>query len=131
VERTGARLRLSLSHALLDLLPAPAPAPALRGAPGAAQLELEVHEPSAIVERLHLTTYSVATTPERCDLRVQITIQGREWPDLADVPVMLAIGGKQHRMLTDAWGEVVFTDLPVAALPTMQLEVDGGAAART
>jgi hypothetical protein len=130
VERMGTRLRLSLSQALLDLLPPPAaPALALRGESTRALVDLAIDEPDAAITQLHLTIYISGETSDRCDVRVQLALQEREWPDLAGVPVSLIAGHEGRRAPTDAWGEVVFAGLPAAALPSLQIEVDVGSAA--
>jgi hypothetical protein len=123
IERAGARLRLTLSQALLDLLPPPATAPALRGAPGAL-LDLDAPVDDPAVARVHLAALPRAGAPGRCDLRVRLALHGRDWPDLAGVPVSLAVGGQAWRALTDQWGEVLFEDLPATGLAGAALMVE-------
>jgi hypothetical protein len=126
VTRAGAQLRLALSRKLLDLLPPPAgPALAFRGDAGAALFELELDEPDGAIERLTLSAYS-GDVVDRCVVRVQVTMHGREWPDLAGVPVALQASDQRRSATTDAWGEAVFEDVPATALPQLVIEVDGG-----
>lgn len=135
IERTGKRLKLTLSQALLDLLPPPQqPAFAMRSSPselGTPLFELEMDEPGEELMYLHLSVYREAGTPSRCTVRVQVTIQGRDWPDLEGIPIVLRAGDEQRRQQTDPWGEVVFTGVPAAALPGLQIEVEDAAPIRT
>jgi hypothetical protein len=127
VTRAGAQLRLALSRTLLDLLPPPAgPALAFRGDAGAALFELALDEPAEHLQRLTISAYS-GDVADRCVVRVQVALHGREWPDLAGVAVALQAGDQRRSTTTDAWGETVFEDVPATALPELVLEVDGGA----
>ncbi len=129
VDRTGTGLRLRLTQALLDALPAAQlPAPALRnGTPSSTpSIDLALDDPEAAVTRLHLRVHPAKDTPERCTVRVQADVHGRTWPDLADVLVLLRYDGTQRQSLTDPWGEAVFDDVPTAALPNLQLEINAG-----
>jgi hypothetical protein len=128
VARAGARLRLTLSRALLDLLPPPtSPALAFRSGMGAPIFELALDEPDAAIERLNVSAYAGDAAAGRCVVRVQVALRGREWPDLAGIAVALQAGDERRAAATDAWGEAVFEDLPAAALPELVVEVDGGA----
>jgi hypothetical protein len=125
VVRAGAQLRLTLSQALLDLLPPPAgPALAFRGGGGPALFELALDESEGAVERLSVSAYTDPETVERCVVRVQVALHGREWPDLAGIRVVLLTGEARRAAATDAWGEAVFEDVPAAALPELVVEVD-------
>ena len=125
VSRAGVQLRLKLSQPLLSLLPPPAgPALAFRSDAGAALFELALDDPDGAVERLTVSAYGAVG--ERCVVRVQVALRGRAWPDLAGVPVVLSAGDERRTAATDAWGEAVFEDLPVSALPGLVVEVDGG-----
>ena len=119
-------MRLTLSRALLDLLPPPAsPALAFRSGMGAPMFELAIDEPDAAVARLSVSAYAADETAGRCIVRVQIALRGRAWPDLAGVAVALEAGGERQMAATDAWGEVVFADV-LAALPELIVDVDAG-----
>jgi hypothetical protein len=130
VERIGARLRLVFSQSLLDLLPPPAaPAMALRGEAADALIDLAITQPDATISELRLTIYRTEEASDQYDLRIQVALLGREWPDLGGIAVSLTVGHELRRAPTDAWGEVVFTALPAAALPSIQIQVDADAAA--
>jgi hypothetical protein len=125
LERVGARLRLTLSQALLDRLPAlPATAPALRGVAGRILLDFEIPVSDATIERIHLVAIARDDAQERCDLRVQLALHERDWPDLAQIPVVLTIGDQQWRALTDPWGKVVFSAVAAADLPRVSVTVE-------
>ncbi len=124
--RSGARLRLTLSQALLDLLamrPA-GPALAFRSAEEQALLELALDEPNAEVARLQLSAYATPAPSEHCTVRIQLALHDREWPDLAGVRVALLTQDEHRQTTTDAWGEATFADVPLAALPILQIEID-------
>ena len=128
VERSGARLRLTLSRALLDLLATrPAgPALAFRSGDEQALLELALDEPNAEVARLQLSAYAAPAPSEHCTVRIQLALHDREWPDLAGVQVALLTQDEHRQTTTDAWGEATFADVPLAALPILQIEIDAG-----
>lgn len=123
---TGIRVRLS--QTLLDLLPA-TPVLAVRSAATAPPLfTLAMDAPSDRISHLVLTAYS--TGAQHCDLRVQLGLHEREWPDLADVAVALVFDDQHHHATTDAWGEVVFTNVPQTAVAYAELTIDETAVAR-
>jgi hypothetical protein len=125
VERAGAHLRLTLSQALLDLLPPSSPALALRsGMADTPLFALDLDEPGSEVEQLRLSAYADSHAAERCSVRVQLSLRGREWPDLAGIPVALILGADRRPAATDSWGEAVFGDVPAEALPGLVVEVD-------
>ncbi len=130
VERSGARLRLSLSQALLDLLAArPAgPALAFRSGEEQALLELALNEPNAEVARLQLS----GLPRPRHQLH-------RARPARATRSRLARSGGRTGRAAhagrappgpTDAWGEATFADVPLAALPVLQIEIDAESVTR-
>jgi hypothetical protein len=128
VERSGARLRLTLSRALLDLLaarPAP-PALAFRSGDEQALIELALNEPNAEVALLQLSAYADPAPSEHCTVRIQLALHDRAWPDLAGVQVALLTQDEHRQATTDAWGEATFADVPLAALPVLQIEIDAG-----
>jgi hypothetical protein len=134
VERTGSQLRLTLTQALLDALPrpqqlAPAYAMAYRSGeqPGIPLVDLELDEPEDEVTHLQLTAHPKGAPPTYCTIRVQLALQGRDWPDLAEIPVILKLDNSQRLALTDAWGQVSFEDVPTLALAGLQIAVDTGA----
>jgi hypothetical protein len=125
VMRAGAQLRLTLSRPLLDLLPPPAgPALAFRSSAGPALFELALDQRGDAIERLILSAYADDQAAERCIVRVQVALHEREWPDLAGVPVVVHAGDERRTATTDAWGEAVFEDVPITALPELVVEVD-------
>ena len=55
---------------------------------------------------------------------VQVDIPSRGgWPHLHDIDVALTAGETTHRRKTDAFGSVLFADIPAPALPTMTITV--------
>jgi hypothetical protein len=50
-------------------------------------------------------------------------LRGREWPDLADVPVTVLAGEERRTAMTDAWGEIAFEGVPASALPGLVVEI--------
>lgn len=132
VERVGSLLRLRFSQGLLDTLAAapPAAGPALafrEGSPqGVPLLDLVLDTPDPSVERLHLAAYAHQPDAGRCTLRVRVALPGRDWPDLAGITVLVRFGETQHRVTTDSWGEALIDDVPVAALPDLQVALDLG-----
>jgi hypothetical protein len=128
VVQAGARLRVTLSRSLLDLLPPPAgPALAFRSGSGVALFELMLDELEGAIERLTLSAYADDEAAERCVVRVQVALRGRQWPDLVGVPVVLQAADERRAATTDAWGEAVFEAVPATALPELVVEVDGSA----
>jgi hypothetical protein len=132
VERTGSQLRLTLTQALLDALPRPqqlAPAMAFRSGEqaGIPLVDLELDEPEDEVTHLQLTAHPKGAPPTYCTIRVQLALQGRDWPDLAEIPVILKLDNRERLALTDAWGQVSFEDVPTLALAGLQIAVDTGA----
>lgn len=128
IEATGSRVRVTLNQALLDLLPPPAPALALRsGTPTEwVVFDMELEEPGTVIAGLRLTAYQTPKQVEQAMVRVQLALQDRDWPDLADVPVLLRLGDVERRALTDPWGEVLFPDVALVNLREFQVEVDTG-----
>jgi hypothetical protein len=123
IARAGSQLRLALSQALLDLLPPPASVPALRGEPRVL-LELSIPVADPAVAEIALAAYRLAGAGEQCDLRVRVVLHGRDWPDLAQIPIELWVGERRERALTDPWGEAVFEGIPVADLPRAIVAVE-------
>jgi hypothetical protein len=123
VKQAADGLRLTLTRPLLDLLaPGPGMAQAVRGADAAALLELTIDGPAAGVAQLQLSVYP-ADAPEACDLRVQVRLHGRDWPDLAGIAIAVTAAGLRREAVTDAWGEAVIEGVPQAALEGAQIEV--------
>jgi hypothetical protein len=124
LRQAAAGLRLTLTRPLLDLLaPGPGVAQAVRGADQAALLELALDGPAPQLARLQLSVYPAAGAPDACDLRVQLRLHGREWPELAGVAVVASAGELRREAVTDDWGEAVIEGLPQAALEGLQIEV--------
>lgn len=124
IERLGTGLRLTLSSLLLDLFaPGPAAAPALRGEGPGLLLDLAVEETGGAIAGLRLQARPAAGDPDHCDLRVQVELSGREWPDLAGASVAIELGGERREARTDAWGEAAFEGLRRDELPGARLEV--------
>lgn len=120
----AAGLQLTLTRALLDLFrPGPGMAEAVRGGDPAALLELTLDDPSPSVAQLQISVYPAVDAPEACDLRAQLRLPGRDWPDLAGVAVIVSAAGLHREATTDAWGEAVIEGLPLSALEGAQIEV--------
>lgn len=130
IERHGGRVRFRLTQALLDLIPrSQGPQLSFRAA-GEEQnslFDIEVDEPDTEVSMLHVSAYVNPGADDRCTLRVQLGLQDREWPDLADIPVQLVSSEMRRAGVTDHWGEVVFAEVPRTALAELTIEVDGAA----
>jgi hypothetical protein len=123
LRRAADGLRLTLTRPLLDLLaPGLGVAQALRGADQAALLELTLDGPAPQVAQLQLSVYPAGAS-DACDLRVQLRLHGREWPDLAGVAVVASAGELRREVVTDDWGEAVIEGLPRAALEGLQIEI--------
>jgi hypothetical protein len=120
------RWRFTLSQPLLDLLlPPHTPGLAFRSAAGDTPLlSLTLDPPELEQTQVQLSVYQDRQSPELCTLRAQLSLADREWPELAGIVVTIAMGGEQRQATTDPWGEVVFADLPKAALDGLQLDVD-------
>ncbi|GIV98428.1 MAG: hypothetical protein KatS3mg057_3085 [Herpetosiphonaceae bacterium] len=132
IVRAGSRLKLIFSRPLLDALSAldsaGRPALAMRSATGPDKplIELQINEPGAVVELLDLAVYSNQRSQERCTLRVRVSLQGCDWPNLAGVSIRLLLAGGEYSMFSDPWGEAVFEDIFLEDLPALQLEIDAG-----
>ncbi len=120
------RFRLTLSQPLLDLLsPLQPSALALRGAASEVPLlDLMVDEAAADGITIQLRVYQQRHAQDLCTVRSRLVLPDREWPDLADIPVTLTVGGQQRHIQTDPWGEAVFDDVPKADLAGIQIEID-------
>jgi hypothetical protein len=124
LRRAAAGFRITLTRPLLELLtPAQGMGQAVRGSEPAALLELALDEPAPQVAQLLLSVYPAAGAPEACDLRVQVRLQGRDWPDLAGVAVAVTAGELRREAATDGWGEALIEGLPRSALEGLQIEV--------
>jgi hypothetical protein len=116
--------RLTLTRPLLELLaPGPGLAEAVRGPGQGALLELSLDDPAPQVAQLQLSVYPAAGDPGTCDVRAQVRLHGREWPDLAGVAVALSAGELRREALTDDWGEALVEGVPRSALEGATLEV--------
>jgi hypothetical protein len=58
-----------------------------------------------------------------CTLSVRVAIAEREWPDLEGIAVRLTLGDVPRQASTDVWGEALFTQVPRAALSSLQIEI--------
>lgn len=115
-------LRVRFSEPLLAALRPAGPILALRGTDPNAIFSLSLDAPTNGVERLEISAYAT-DIPDQCDLRVQVALTGREWPDLEGIPVTISIGEQQRQMLTDAWGEVQLPGVLRADLSQLEIEV--------
>lgn len=135
LQRSAQGLRLTLSPALLEARPGrPAAGAALRGGPDTPLLELalDAHDPAvaelaldrgeAAIASLTLAAFP-APQPGRCEVRVQVALPDREWPDLEGLGIELRLGGAARHAQTDAWGAAVFSDVPLAALDQAELTI--------
>ncbi len=125
VERAGARLSLSFTRPLLDLLASSAAAaPALRGEALTPLLDLTINQADEQLAQLRVSAYLAQGTDDSCDLRVQVQLRERDWPNLAGVSVAWLVGDARREERTDAWGEAVIAGVPRAALEAARLEVE-------
>jgi len=67
--------------------------------------------------------------PDRVLVSVKLHVPGRAWPDLEGLTVALAFDDGRHTVLTDAWGEAVFEDVPLSALAALEVTLDQAAPA--
>jgi hypothetical protein len=120
------RFRFSLSQTLLDLLlPAQPSQFAFRSAAtDAPLLDVTVDHVFADEIQIQLSVYQQRDAQDRCTVRARLGVAEREWPDLADIPVTLMMGGQQRHAQTDAWGEAVFDNVPKEDLAGIQIEID-------
>jgi hypothetical protein len=115
------RIRLQLTPALLPLLqPIQAPARAIPSAE--LLLRLDPEEIPGVHLALSLAAYREEQLPEACRVEILVQPPGRSWPDLAGIQVTLTAAGQQQQASTNAWGEVSFSGVPVAALPHLAVE---------
>lgn len=134
VERIAPRqLRLTLSQPLLDLfLPPPTTGLALRSVSSDAPLLTMTLDQLRDQEiQIQLSVYQEREADDLCTLRTQLALADREWPDLAGISVAIRSGSTTRRVITDPWGEAVFSDVPKAALADLQIEVDGDSPPQT
>lgn len=123
VEQLGSQLRFTLTSALLGLAPSQ-PSLAFRSESDAQPVvNFTLVQPTEQVAEFGLSIYRL-TSSEHCQVRVQLSLPEREWPDLAGVPVRLIAAGDVRQQISDAWGEVVFEQVPLAALDGLQVEID-------
>jgi hypothetical protein len=121
-----ATLRVTFSRELLDRLAIPpqTPMPAYREQPQQKPLyDIVIDHPTPDVEQLQMTVYPDLQSTDRCTLRVRVALPGRDWPDLAGVAVLARLSGVKHHATTDPWGEAIISDLPLADLPELHVEV--------
>jgi hypothetical protein len=125
VSRAGTRLRITLSKALLELLPRPSgPALAFRGGEEPPRHQLDLERPAAHVAQIQLAIYD--RQADSVSVQVKVALEGREWPDLGEIPVALSAGAAGRLAMTDAWGVAVFDDVPVTSLDGLQVDVELG-----
>jgi hypothetical protein len=56
-------------------------------------------------------------------LRAQISLPGRDWPDLAGATVAARWPGGDGRAQTDPWGEAVIPGVPLGQIDSLVIEV--------
>jgi hypothetical protein len=121
----GPRLTVTLSPALLAILPPPPPRPmALRSVDSPPLLTIDFSQPSPQIATLHLSAHRHPPGSDTLLLRVQVALLNHEWPDLAGIPVRLSIGQEQQEAATDAWGEAIFSDIPQDRLGDLAVTVE-------
>jgi len=128
VQQIGERLVLQLTP---DLLPPLRPAlsgaarrkPADEDRYAEVLLQLDAEQMGAAWPAA-LAAYRDAQQPDHCLVEVEVAPPGRAWPDLADIPVMLAWDAEERNALTDAWGLAVFEGVPVTALAEIRVEME-------
>jgi hypothetical protein len=124
IEWVGSQLRFSFSQALLNLIPPPLPGTlVLRGTHIQPRYDFTIAITGGAISQLRLIAMPSAANSDQCDLQIQLSIPGRDWPDLADILVTLSYGTQQVSATTDAWGEAVFAGVPQDALATMRVDV--------
>jgi hypothetical protein len=126
IAQLGATLRVTFSHTLLDALSATPQTPTLayREQPQQAPLyDIVIDNPTPDVEQLQMTVHPDLQSTDRCTLRVRVALPGRDWPDLAGIAVLARLSGVKHHATTDPWGEAIISDLPLADLPELHVEV--------
>lgn len=124
----GNRLRLQLSP---ELLAGWQPSLAFMATRASAETEryheiLFALEPDETLRSdlpLTITAYRDVDHPENCLVEVIVEQTGRSWPDLAGIPVVLHLAAEQQEALTDAWGLVSFSAVPVDQLANLVFEV--------
>jgi hypothetical protein len=123
-EWLGNQLRFSFSQALLDLLPPPMPSTlAVRGSQAMPLQDITLELAGGSISQVHVVVLQRAEATDQCDLHIQLTIPGREWPDLVGIPITLNYGVQHASALSDAWGEAVFRGVPIRELAEMQIGV--------
>lgn len=123
------RMIVELTDDLLATLlpPARQPAYALAGLKSAVPgtlFELPIQAPDAGLN-VTIQAETVRAAPDRCTLTVSVDIPGRGgWPHLAGTEVTLCqVNGEPCQEWTDAYGEAVFENVPVAKLSGLVIEV--------
>ncbi len=70
-----------------------------------------------------LTAYAEAGDPDVCRVTAEVSVAGREWPDLAGTEVVLTIGEQVQTKMTDEWGKVLFKGVRRADLPRLAFQI--------
>ncbi|MCO5189889.1 MAG: hypothetical protein M9918_17045 [Anaerolineae bacterium] len=127
VEWAGDKLRIRFSAELLSFLqPPPALAPVRGSADGAQQgTALFTLTPQQMPDMppITVTAFEDTDKPEFCLLEVVVEPTDREWP-FDGIAVSALSADAAMIELTDVWGTATFTDVAVAHLGELTLEID-------
>jgi hypothetical protein len=119
-------LKLVLTRRWLDVLPEPSSGIAARRDDARYtlfELRLDGLEPPIANCAVQAIT-EVDAMDDRCELRIEVTLQGRLWPFATPCLVHIRYGEREQRARTDPFGVVVFRDIPRALLEGLQIEVE-------
>lgn len=127
VEWAGDKLRIHFSAELLSFLqPPPALAPVRGSADGTQQgaaLFTLTPQQMAGVPPFTVTAFENTGKPEFCRLEVVVEPTDREWP-FDGIAISALSADAAMTELTDVWGTATFTDVAVARLGELTLEID-------
>lgn len=122
LHQIGNIISLQLSTALLQGL-TPAPALSVRGQSGEALLMLEPDETLRQTWPATIHVYRDARQPDQCMVKVQVKPIGRPFPHRKGIQVSLQNATDQWRANTDAYGNALLTDIPIAKLASLKIEL--------
>jgi hypothetical protein len=70
-----------------------------------------------------LTAYADADDPDLCRITAEVSLAGRQWPDLAETEIVLIVGDQVQTKTTDEWGKVLFKGVRRADLPRVRFQI--------
>lgn len=124
--RTVNQLRVQFSRELnARLTPPPLAVSRSRGRYRRPILQLSAEDTTLISPHLpfSIAAFEDSENPNNCLIEIKVRPPHKSWPDLAGYQVALSLFGTASVQTTDAHGEVIFADVAVAALQTMQIIV--------